>query len=146
MAAGGVAVEEEKSEREDLERLCRGVSPSNEPCNYRRLCTARRAGGGSVMPTPRTMIGIPAHGYLVISAAKHRSHRHRTACSDMTTSRDLAHTLDAKRLRYTHSTVLDHALSQSRLLFHGGSIVGLSSPRSFPRRLPSRFVIRIHEL
>jgi hypothetical protein len=34
MAAGGVPVGEEKSEREDLERLCQGVSPINEPCKY----------------------------------------------------------------------------------------------------------------
>jgi hypothetical protein len=27
-------VGEEKSEREDLERLCRGVPPSDKPCNY----------------------------------------------------------------------------------------------------------------
>ena len=25
---------DEKSDREDLERLCQGVSPSNEPSNY----------------------------------------------------------------------------------------------------------------
>jgi hypothetical protein len=34
MAARGVPMEEKETERADLERLCQGVSPNDEPCDY----------------------------------------------------------------------------------------------------------------
>jgi hypothetical protein len=34
MAARGVPMEEKETESADLERLCQGVSPNDEPCNY----------------------------------------------------------------------------------------------------------------
>jgi len=34
MAAGGALMAQRGDEREDLERLCQGVSPNDEPCDY----------------------------------------------------------------------------------------------------------------
>jgi hypothetical protein len=34
MAARGVQMEEKETECADLERLCQGVSPNDEPCDY----------------------------------------------------------------------------------------------------------------
>ena len=58
--AQGVPMLEEFNEQEgpDLERLCQGVSPSDEPCGYPGRCIALLAKGGSATHTLRTRIGI----------------------------------------------------------------------------------------
>jgi len=64
-------MEEKEAESTDLRRSCQGVSPSDEPCGYPTQCTARRARGGSAMPTPRMRSGIRACCRLEKRAARH---------------------------------------------------------------------------
>jgi hypothetical protein len=51
-------MKERKYESEDPERLCQACRLTMSRAIIRRLCIARRAVGGSAMPTLRTTSGI----------------------------------------------------------------------------------------
>jgi len=63
---------EEFNEQEgpDLERLCQGVSPNDEPCGYPATVHCPTCKGGSATHMLRTKVGIRVHVNRVRKAAR----------------------------------------------------------------------------